>query len=191
MAFPNQQLFLDRFIARNKKDYKDNPGFLLKLESLKLEDVVFSNFKKVEVNGVTHHTTDMEAKGVFVAVNQDYIPAYFPMHGVAILNTEEVLEINAISMLTDPGLYLFNNKQIVSGAVLVKKGERTKANVLTIIKAKSLFELTDADITINDLVTEVIINSFTIISKLFIVESKDPDNAVHDSTFLHDGTLTY
>lgn len=191
MAFANQQLFLDRFKARNKKDYPNNPEFLAKLNNLKLEDITFNNFQKVTANNVVHHVVDLTAPNVVIAVNQDFIPADFAKHGTATLNDPKVLNANDLSMRTDPGIFLIDNNGVSAGALLVKKDEKNKANVLSIVKAATLYELTDADITVNSTVTEVTISSFSVVGKLFVVESKDPANALHDGTFVHDGTLTY
>lgn len=194
MAFPNQQLFLDRFIARNKVDYKDNPAFLERLNSLTLADVIFTNFRKnVLPSGTVHHSYDMEMPGVFIAVDQDYLPGRYPDHGVASLGSPEVLTKEALSMLNTPGVYLVVSADGLTkeGAVLVGKGDVNKENVLDIIKTKSLFALLDQNITINTGVTKVTIDSSSVIGTLSVIESKDPANAVHDGTFKHDGVLTY
>lgn len=194
MAFPNQQLFLDRFIARNKVDYKDNPAFLERLNSLTLDDIIFTNFRKnVLPSGTVHHLTDMEMPGIFTAVDQDYLPGRYPDHGVASLATEEVLTKEAVSMLNIPGVYLVLSADGLTkeGAVLVGKGDVNKQNVLDIVKTKSLFALLDQNITINAGVTKVTIDSATVIGTLTVIESKDPANAIHDGTFKHDGTLKY
>lgn len=194
MAFPNQQLFLDRFIARNKIDYKDNPAFLERLNSLTLSDVIFTNFRKnVLPSGTVHHLTDMEMVGVFTAVDQDYLPGRYPDHGVAALASPDVMTTAEVAMLNIPGVYLVYSADGLTkeGAVLVAKGEVNKQNVLDIIKAKSLFTLLDQNIVVDAGVTKVTIDSSTVIGTLTVIESKDPANAIHDATFVHDGTLTY
>lgn len=194
MAFPNQQLFLDRFIARNKIDYKNNPAFLERLNSLTLSDVIFTNFRKNTLpSGTVHHLTDMEMPGVFTAVNQDYLPGRYPDHGVAALGSPDVMSAEDVALLSTPGVYLVYSADGLTkeGAVLVAKGEANKQNVLDIIKAKSLFVLLDQNIKIDDDVKTVVIDSDTIIGSLTVIESKDPRNAIHDGTFTRDGTIAY
>lgn len=194
MAFPNQQLFLDRFIARNKIDYKDNPAFLERLNSLTLADVIFTNFREnILPSGTTHHLIDMEMPGVFTAVDQDYLPGRYPDHGVAALGSPDILSAEDVALLSVPGVYLVFSADGLTkeGAVLVAKGEVNKQNVLDIIKAKSLFELLDQNIEIDDDIKTVVIKSGTIIGSLTVIEGKDPGNAIHDGTFARDGTIAY
>lgn len=194
MAFPNQQLFLDRFIARSKADYKDNPSFLERLNSLTLSDVTFSNLRKVSIpGGGVRHITDLEMPEVFVATDLQYLPGDFALHGVAALETTVVFLKDDLAMKTTPGIYLIFSADGLKkeGAILVGKGDKDQATVFNLIKTKSLFTLVDSELKVDAGVNKVTINSDTIVGSLTVIESKDPFNAIHDGTFKHDGTLTY
>jgi hypothetical protein len=194
MAFPNQQLFLDRFIAYNKNRYKDDPEIVEALNALQLGAVTFLNPRKETVDGVTQHLTDLNVPGVLTAVNQRFIPADYPLHGVAQLVSENPLVMADLQLEMEAGVYWLRTDEDGSkvGALLVAHGEKTEANVLSLIKGKCLFDLQDSEITVNDDVTQVAIDSPTITGLLAVVESLgDITEAVYNGDFAFDGTLTY
>lgn len=195
MAFPNQQLFLERFVATNKVRYSDKPQFVAYLDQLSLDAITFSNPRTETLpSGEVKHLTDMAVPGVFIALNQKYIPGNYPDHGVAVLVSPIPLSADDLPKELTPGIYwqLTGVGEEKQGAVLVAKGGKTEAAIISLIKEKCLFDLQDADITVSGDLALVTIDSATIIGELVVVESLGAGAAaIHDGTWLHDGTITY
>jgi hypothetical protein len=190
MAFPNQQLFLERFVATNKVRYSDKPQFIAQLDQLTLAQITFTNPRTETNGGVTKHLVDMAVPGVFNALNQKFIPGNYPDHGVANLVSPDPLSAAELPLELTPGIYwqLTGVGAQKQGAVLIPKEGKTKAAIISLIKENCLFALLDADITVaTDLSTATIVSS-TIIGSLVVVEMGEP---IHDGTYLHDGTITY
>lgn len=195
MAFPNQQLFLERFVAYNKVRYSDQPHFVDQLDQLTLNEVVFTNPRKETLpSGEVKHVTDMAVPGVFNAADQKYTPGNYPDHGVATLVSPDPFTPEDLEKELNPGIYwaltgVGDEKQ---GAVLVAHGEKTEATIISIIKQNCLFELSDDEITVSTDLSSVELDSATIVGLLFVVESLgNLSDAVYDGTYLFDGTLTY
>jgi len=194
MAFPNQQLFLDRFIAYNKNRYKDDPYLVKAFSNLTLSDIAFTNPRKEVEDGVTKHVTDVDAPGVFTGVNQRYIPADYSLHGVAQLVSENPLALAQLRLELEAGVYWLRTDEDGSqvGALLVEKGEKNVENILRLVKGKCLYDLEVSDISIDADISQVTIDSVTIVGFLQVVESLgDINEAVYDGTFIFDGTLTF
>lgn len=195
MAFPNRQLFLNRFIAVNKARYSHKPAFLAALDRLTLTDVVFTNPRTETLPfGKVKHVIDMAVPGLFTAFNQKYLPGNLPDHGVA--NLVSIIPLNDFDLerKLDPGIYwrltgVGTEKQ---GAVLVLRHEKNAANIAALVKASSLFDLTDANVVVSADLSSVTINSSTVVGNLIVVESLgDIANAIYDGEYTYDGTLTY
>jgi len=194
MAFPNEQLFLDRFIAYNQDRYKDEPTFVNALTALTLGQVTFSNFRKADNAGIITYLVDVDSPSLFTGVDQKYQPADYTANGPANLIEPTPLALADLQAKTVQGIYLLSGEgDSVSGAVLVSKGSKDAATVLQIIKNSCKYVLADEEISIDQPVTLVTIDSHTVVGTLTIVESNGGviTDAIHDGTYLHDGTLTY
>lgn len=194
MASPNEQLFLDRFIAYNQDRYKDEQTFVNALAALTIGQVTFTNFRKTDTAGVITYLVDVDSPSLFTGVDQKYQPADYVANGPANLIDPTPLTLAELESKTVQGIYLLSGEgDSVSGAVLVQQGSKDAATVLQIIKTSCLFELADAEITIDQLVTSATIDSHTVVGTLTVVESNGGviTDAIHDGTYLHDGTLTY
>lgn len=194
MAFPNQQLFLDRFIAYNKNRYKDDPYLVKAFGALTLSDIAFTNLRKETKDGVTRHVTDVDAPGVFTGENQRYIPADYSLHGVAQLVSENPLALSQLRLELEAGIYWLRTDEngVKVGALLVEKGEKNVENILRLVKGKCLYDLEVSDISIDEDISQVTIDSVTITGSLQVVESLgDINEATYDGTFIFDGTLTF
>lgn len=194
MAFPNEQLFLDRFIAYNQDRYKDEPTFVNALTALTLGQVTFSNFRKADNAGIITYLVDVDSPSLFTGVDQKYQPADYTANGPANLIEPTPLALADLQAKTVQGIYLLSGGgDSVSGAVLVSKGSKDAATVLQIIKNSCKYVLADEEISIDQPVTLVTIDSHTVVGTLTIVESNGGviTDAIHDGTYLHDGTLTY
>jgi len=78
------------------------------------------------------------------------------------------------------------------GALLVEKGEKNVENILRLVKGKCLYDLEVSDISIDEDISQVTIDSVTITGSLQVVESLgDINEATYDGTFIFDGTLTF
>jgi hypothetical protein len=195
MTFPNQQLFLERFVATNKVRYSDKPQFVNLLNSLTLDAITFSNPRKETLpSGEVKHLTDMAVPGAFNAFNQKFLPGNYPDHGVAMLVSPDPLSTDDLPKELTPGIYwqftgVGEEKQ---GAVLVPKDGKNEPAIIALIKQNCLFDLQDADITVSGDLSSVTLDSATIVGSLLVVESLGiPANAVYDGTYTFDGTLTY
>jgi len=189
MAFPNEQLFLDRFIAYNQDRYKDEPDFVNVLGSLTLGTALFTNFRKSVNAGTTSYLVDVDSPNQFVGVDQKYTPADYIVNEVSTLIDPDPLTLANLQIQSTQGIYLLSGEGgSNTGAVLVPQGQKTAAKVRALVKAGCLYNLVDAEIGINAGVTTVTIDSHTVVGTLTVVEMADP---IHDGTYLHDGTLTY
>lgn len=193
MAFPNDQLFLDRFIAFNKGRYIDEPAFVSKLDTLTLETIEFSNFRKVEVEpGVIAHLVDVNSTGVLTGVDQQYLPADYTKNGPASLEEPDPVAMDELERKGVQGIFFLGlSPEDTVGAVLVYNGNKTLENIKAIVKEKCLFELTDADITIDEDLTLVTIDSRTIGGVLQVVEGLYDDIPRFNGQFRYDGTISY
>lgn len=190
MAFPNQQLFLERFVATNKVRYSDKPQFVQFLNQLTLDQITFTNPRKDSTSGVEKHLVDMAVPGVFKALNQKFTPGNYPDHGVATLVTPTPVSIQELPGKLTPGIYwrLTGVGAQKQGAVLVPKEGKTQAAIISLIQQNCLFTLQNSEITVAGNLASVTIDSSTVIGTLVVVEMADP---IHDGTYLHDGTITY
>lgn len=194
MASPNEQLFLDRFIAYNQDRYKDEPTFVNALTALTLGQVTFSNFRKADNAGIITYLVDVDSPSLFTGVDQKYQPADYTANGPANLIEPTPLALADLQAKTVQGIYLLSGEgDSVSGAVLVSNGSKNTETVLQIIKNSCKYVLVDEEITIDQQVTLATIDSHTVVGTLTIVESNGGiiTDAIHDGTYLHDGTLTY
>ena len=194
MAFPNQQLFLERFVATNKVRYSDKPQFVAYLDQLSLDAITFSNPRTETLpSGEVKHLTDMAVPGVFNALNQKYTPGNYPDHGVAVLVSPTPVSAEDLPLERTPGIYwqLTGVGEEKQGAVLLFKDGVDEPTIIALIQDNCLFDLQEADITVAVDLSTVTINSPTIVGSLVVVEMVDTPEAIHDGTYLHDGTITY
>lgn len=191
MAYPNEQLFLDRFIAYNQDRYKDEQNFVNALTALTIGQVTFTNFRKTDDAGIVTYLVDMASPSLFTAADQKYQPADYVANGPANLIEPTPLALADLKTKAVQGIYLLSGEgDSVSGAVLVRNGFKTAEVVLQIVKDSCKFDLTDPEITIDELVTTATIDSHTVVGSLVVVEM-DEQIPLHDGTYLHDGTITY
>ena len=193
MAFPNDQLFLDRFIAFNKGRYADEPSFVAKLNSLTLDTIEFSNFRKMEVQpGVIAHLVDVDSAGILTGDAQQYLPADYVENGPAELEEPDPVAMDALERKGVQGIFFLGvSPEDTVGAVLVYNGKKSLENIKAIVKEKCYFDLTDADITVSEDLTLVTIDSHTIGGVLQVVEGLYDDIPRFNGQFRYDGTISY
>jgi hypothetical protein len=192
MAFPNEQLFLDRFIAYNQDRYKDEPDFVTVLGALTLSTIFFANFRKSVNAGTTSYLVDVDAPDQFIGFDQHYTPADYVINEVATLVEPDPLDLVELKAKSTQGIYLLSGGSGSStGAVLVSNGQKTKAAVKALVKASCLYDLLDAEITIDAGVTTVSIDSHTVVGTLTVVEANVIGPPKYDGTYKYDGTITY
>ena len=198
MALPIEQFFFDRFIAYNKDRYKDtNPGFVIKLDRLTVDQVTFTNMRKTtDGSGKLIYTVDMDCPGVFNAKDQSYTPGDYVFNGAANLNYDGTVNQLQLSHQYNPGIY----KQLedgapavdTEGAVLVGIGNLTEAQVKAQVKAKCVFELQDSEITVSPDLKTATVDSMTVVGTMNVAESiNDDGSAYYDGFYAYDGTVTY
>lgn len=193
MAFPNDELFLERFIAYNKQRYSSNPEFVAKLSSLTLSNTTFFNFRKVPIpGGGIAHFVDVDSPSILEGVDQEYLPADYAKHGPSKLEDETPFVKDDLKVKTVQGIYfLGTSEQDSVGAVVMLSGQVNPANLKQIIKEKCFFELKDSEIVVNQDMTMVTIDSRTITGVLQIVESLFDGIPRYNGVFRHDGTIAY
>jgi hypothetical protein len=193
MARPKEQLFLDRFIAYNTDRYKDEQDFVDALNALTLGTVTFSNYRKITNQGPTHYLVDVNSPDLFVGTDQEYTPGDYVVNNLSQLQQPDPFTVDDLEKVKVDGIYkLTGVASDISGAVLVRKNERTAVNVRQIIKENCHYLLADSDITIDVGVTTVTIDSLTVVGKVQVVESDFARGVyIHDGTYKHDGTITY
>lgn len=195
MAFPNRQLFLERFIAYNKVRYKDEPKFVETLDKLQLSAIEFTNPREEFAPGQPpKHLVDMAVPGVLTALNQRFIPADFPDHGVADLVTPTPFAPEDLPKETVTGIYwlLTGEGEEKKGSVLVAKGSKAKETIISLIQEKCIFDLQPSEITVSDDLSTATIKSSTILGLLTVVESiGDLEEAIFNGDYIFDGTLTF
>jgi hypothetical protein len=192
MASPNEQLFLDRFIAYNQDRYKDELNFVNALASLTIGQVTFTNFRKTDTAGIITYLVDVDSPQLFTGVDQKYQPADYVANGPANLIDPTPLALADLKTKAVQGIYLLSGEgDSVSGAVLVRNGSLTAEVVLQIIKDSCLYVLSDEEISIDQLVTSAIIDSHTVVGTLTIVEADPTGTPKYDGTYKYDGTIKY
>lgn len=193
MAFPNDQLFLDRFIAFNKQRYADEPEFVARLQALTLSTIAFSNFRAVEVEpGVTAHFFDVDSANLLTGDDQQYLPADYAKNGTAELVEPDPVEQSVLERKSTQGIYFLGvSAEDSVGAVLVYNGQKTVENIKTLVKENCYFELTDEEIVVNEGMTMVTIDSRTIGGILQVVEGLYDDLPRFNGQFRYDGTISY
>ena len=194
MSFPNDQLFLDRFVAYNQDRYKDETSFVTDLGNLTLGEIVFTNRRKnSKEDGTPFYLVDMNAASLFNAIDQTYTPGDVVVAKALTLVDQSPVTSDVIAQRWVPGLYLLEGTDDkTSGVVLVKNGELTSENIIGLIIAGTLYALTDADITLSTDLLTATIDSHSLIGTLAVVESQNVDSSPHyDGQFVYDGTLTY
>lgn len=192
MALPNQQLFLDRFIAFNKRRYSDDPQFVAELSALTLDKITFSNFREVELGGgVTAHYFDVDS-ATFEGVDQRFLPADYAKNGPAQLEDETPMLKEDLETKTVQGIYFLGTSEADSvGAVLVLNGQVNPTNIKAIVKEKCFFDLKDEEITVSEDLTTVTIDSQTIEGVLQVVECLYDGLARFNGQYRYNGEITY
>lgn len=172
MALPNDQLFLERFIAFNKRRYAEDPHILSQLDRLTLDNTEFNNFRVVESTpGVYTHIVDVLTPKILMGDDQQYLPADYAKDGVSELKDGTVLLLEEIKERSEQGIYLLvTGGAEYAGAVLVWKGHKTDENIINLIRQNCYFELGEAEVMVSQDKSTVDVNSRTIDSLLFVVE---------------------
>lgn len=194
MAFPNDQLFLDRFIDYNKERYVDEADFVQSLSALSLNSITFQNRRaEVAQDGTPFFLVDMSSPKLFIAHDQQYTPGDYIIGNASSLVDEDPLVLADLQARFVPGIYKLQlNADTIDGAVLVKAGEKTQANIFKLVKDSCLYVLDDSNLSINQDLTIVTVSSNTVIGTLTVVESTNVDESAHyDGEYLYDGALTY
>jgi hypothetical protein len=192
MAFPNEQLFLDRFITYNQDRYKDEPDFVTALGTLTLGTAIFTNFRKSVLAGITSYLVDVDSPNLFTGVDQKYTPADYIVNKVATLVEPDPLAMAELQARSMQGIYLLSGGGGSNvGAVLVSNGSKTEAAVIELIKASCLYTLLDTEITVDAGVNTVVIDSHTVVGTLAIVEADASNLPKYDGTYKYDGTIKY
>lgn len=193
MAFPNDQLFLDRFIAFNKRRYADEPEFVEKLNNLSLQNTIFSNFRELEVEpGVIARVVDVDVANVLTGDDQQYLPADYVKDGTAELQEPDPLSLAELKQKGTPGIYFLGvSAEETVGAVLVYNGKLTVETIKTLVKENCYFDLADEDIEVNEDRTLVTLDSRTIVGVLQVVEGLYDDIPRYNGQFRYDGTISY
>lgn len=197
MALPNDQLFLDRFIAFNTNRYKDEQRIVDVLNSLTLGNTVFSNFRKVTLEGgEVRRLVDVDRVNILTGDSQEYTAADFIENHVSVLVKEETVTLTEAALITEPGIYRLSDAGAPdsNGVVMVPYGTNASGNlqdvVRSLIEANCKYSLLDADISLDGSLDFVLIDSRTIVGNLWVVECK-VNEFIHDGTYFHDGTMTY
>ena len=193
MAFPNDQLFLNRFIAFNKSRYADNPDFVAQLNALTLDKISFTNFRTVEVEpGVIAHLYDVDSPNLLTGDDQRYLPADYVKNGTAQLAEPDPVELSVLQAKAVQGIFFLGTGPEDSvGAVLVYNGFRTAENIKALVKENCFFELAGSDIVVNEDLTLVTIDSPTIGGILQVVEGLYDDVPRFNGQYRYDGTISY
>lgn len=193
MAFANDQLFLNRFIAFNKQRYEGDPEFVSKLDGLTLSTINFSNFRVEEVEpGVTAHFFDVDSPQLLTGDNQQYLPADYAVNGTAQMAEPDPVELTDLQRKGVQGIYFLGvSAEDKVGAVLVYNGQKTVQNIKDLVKENCYFELTDEEIAVDEGLTLVTIDSHTIGGILQVVESLYDDVPRYNGQFRYDGTISY
>jgi len=193
MAFPNDELFLERFIAYNKRRYSSNPEFVAQLSSLTLSNTTFYNFRKVKLpSGEFAHFVDVDSPEILQGVDQQYLPADYAKHGPAELVDETPYIKDDLQVKTIQGVYFLGTSEEDSvGAVVMLQGQVSIVNLKKLIKEKCHFILQDSEITVSQDMTFVTIDSRTIGGVVQVVESLYDGVPRYNGVFRHDGTITY
>lgn len=191
MALPNDQLFLDRFIAFNTNRYKDEQRIVDVLTSLTLDNIEFSNFRKVTLeSGDVRHLVDVDSTSKLTGDDQEYTPADYVKNKTATLVEPDPLELDALKRKGVQGIYFLGlSAEETVGAVLVYNGSKTIENIKAQIKEKCLYELSDSDIIVAEDLTFVTIDSRTITGVVEVVESLYDDIPRYNGQFRADGTI--
>jgi len=193
MAFPNDQLFLDRFISYNKERYKDEPTFVQALSALTLSTISFTNFRKVDVGGGQFaHLVDVDSPGLLTGDDQQYLPADYVENGPAQMEEPDPVDLETLKRKGVQGIYFLGvSAEETVGAVLVYNGQKTVENIKALVKEHCYFELADDEITVDQDVTFVTIDSRTITGVVQVVESLYDDVPRFNGQFRYDGTISY
>lgn len=193
MAFPNDELFLERFIAYNKRRYSSNPEFVAKLSTLTLANTTFFNFRKVQGPGsVVVHYVDVDSPAILVGTDQQYLPADYTKHGPAELVDEAPYVKDDLQIKTVQGVYFLGTSEEDSvGAVVMLQGQVNVPALKQLIQEKCLFILKDSEITVSEDMTFVTIDSRTIAGVVQVVESLYDGVNRYNGVFRYDGTITY
>jgi len=193
MAFPNDELFLERFIAYNIRRYSSDPEFVAKLQTLTLTNTTFFNFRKVQLatGGVAHYV-DVNSPGILEGIDQQYLPADYTKHGPSEIEDEVPFLKEDLEVKTVQGVYfLGTSKEDSVGAVVMLNGHVNAAELKALVKEKCLFVLQDNEIVVSNDMTYVTIDSRTINGVLKVVESLYDGVPRYNGVFRHDGTITY
>lgn len=197
MALPNEKLFLDRFVLYNNERYKDEPRIVNALNALSVGNVLFSNYRKVPLEGSSEmtHLVDLDQPGILIAHDQQYIPADYVENGASQVAEADPLPLEELQTRKFDGIYRLQESvepPTHIGAVLVLKGEKTAENIRLVVKENCFFMLDDEEIVIDDELTLVTIDSHTVVGVLQIVEGiYARGEPIYDGTYNYDGTITY
>lgn len=187
MAIPSNQLFLDRFIEYNSERYKDNPSLVAMFQGLTLDKVELTNLRETTLeNGKPANLFDIKAPGVFTGKNQMFYPADYLLHNVADISKDEPVTLEDLPAKDTPGVY---KVLPTGGSALMLKGGKTEVGIKTLIEVKALYDITDAQITINPDLSSLTIKSPTIVGTLYVTESMFDDLLRYNGKHRADGSV--
>lgn len=174
MKIPNMQLFLDRFISVNRVRYKDYPSVIAILNTLTLDNVIFSAVRNsFDEFGELVRTVDMYVPKVMKAMNQSWLPAYYTTPRITQMVTEEVQLETELEFLTKPGFYFYKDQyESVLGCVVVGEGvdiADAPAVIKQLVQDKNLYQIETNEITIQQNLSTVLVDSPTIYQPLKVV----------------------
>lgn len=194
MALAHEKLLLDRFVEYNKRRYSEEPAFVAVLEALIVEDNLFSNYRKVIVpeTNLTRYLVDVIKEGSFKALDQIYTPGELLNDLITTKVETAPLTLEELKQKQQAGIYYLEEEGGVKPVLLVNEGEKTLADATTAILSSSNYDIPSDDITVNEDISKVFVDSVIILGELEIVESEiASDQAFYDGTYEYDGEVSY
>lgn len=188
------QLFLNRFLLVNKERYKDDALALNIINSLTLEEVVFSNWRGTQLQGVVEQkTTDIRADGKLTGTDQKYYTLDLASPLVTTPTETAPVEEADLPKQTINGLYLYNDTSVtparLSCAIVINRPEDLVEEAKVIIKAACKFDLADEDIVALENGTDVLVTTQAFIDVVKLVAADLEFR--YDGTRSYDGSVTY
>lgn len=176
MKIPNMQLFLDRFISVNRVRYRQQPSVLAILNTLTLQNVIFSKVRSSnDAFGELVRTVDMYVPKVMKAMDQSWLPAYYTTPRITNMVTTDVQDENDLITLEVPGFYFYKDRYSkVQGCVVVpaqiNPGDISDY-VKDMVKNANAYQINDDQISVASNFSEVIVDTPAIYQRLKLVLS--------------------
>jgi hypothetical protein len=182
MAIPNRQLFLDRFIEYNVERYQDKPLLVAVLQGLTLDQITITNFQVDNTNPARPvHFYDVSMPGVFMGINQKFIPADVET-GKLFTILGHVDDENELSLKTEEGVYTMGEAMIAS--LLVISGKKGDPDYV-LAQVKNSLKYSAADVDLGYGGGQVSIRNETIFGLFTVYES------LYDNVLRYNGLHSY